>query len=143
MEQRMKDLAGSIETRNYGIKPRTDVRSLFDLFYVILSVAAMASVLCFYLWVRVQITTAGYEVQRLQSEEEALSRSAKNLIAEEQMLKDPGRIDTIARMELGMTPLRAYQVLPAGLPLEGNGSPVKVALARGNSGRTEKPSANN
>jgi cell division protein FtsL len=139
----MKDLAGSIETRNYGIRPRTDGRSLLDLLCIILSIAAMAAVLCFYLWVRLQITTIGYETQRLQNDEQALTRTAKNLIAEEQMLKDPGRIDTIARVDLGMMPLRPFQVMPAGISVEENASPVKVALARARAGGAEKPSANN
>jgi cell division protein FtsL len=143
MELSMKDLAGNIELRNYGIKPRTDGRSLFDLLCIILSIAAMAVVLCFYLWVRLQITTVGYESQRLASEGESLVRTAKNLIAEEQVLRDPGRIDAIARLELGMMPLRPFQVMPAGLSLEENASPVKVALARTRPSEAEKPSANN
>jgi len=104
----------------------------------------MATVLCFHLWIRLQIMNAGYETQRLQSEEESLTRTAKNLITEEQMLKDPGRIDAIARAELGMTPLRPFQmVVPAGISAEENASPVKVALARAGSSEAEKSSANN
>jgi cell division protein FtsL len=139
----MKDLAGSIETRNYGIRPCTDGRSLFELLYIIFSIAGMAAVLCFYLWVRLQITTVGYEAQRLQSEEASLARAEKNLVAEEQMLKDPGRIDLIARQELGMMPLRPFQVVPARLSREEHASPVKVALARAGSSEADKPSANN
>ena len=139
----MKDLAGNIESRNYGIKPRTDGRSLFDLLCIIVSIGALAGVLCFYLWVRLEITNTGYEAQRLRGERESLSRTAKNLITEEQMLRDPGRIDAIARMELGMLPLRPFQVMPAGLSVEQIASPVKVALARTRSSEAGKPSANN
>ena len=139
----MQDLAGNIESRNYGIKLRTDGRSLFDLLCIIVSIGALAGVLCFYLWVRLQITDMGYEAQRLRREQESLARTAKNLIAEEQVLKDPGRIDAIARLELGMLPLRPYQVVPAGLSVEDIASPVKVALAKTRSSEAEKPSANN
>ena len=125
----MTDLAEGIETRNYGIKPRTDGRSLCDLLFIVFSIAAMAGVLFGYIWVRIQIVNVGYESQRLQATEDSLLRIQKHLTLEEETLKDPGRIDTLARNELGMTPLRPYQVIPVGFRAEEPGAPIALAMA--------------
>ena len=141
----MTDLAGGIEGRNYGIQRRTDRRSLFDLLCIILSIAAMAGVVFSYISVRIQIINVGYESQQLQAAEDALLRTQKNLILEEETLKDPGRIDVIARNELGMAPLRPYQVIPAGFRAEESRAPLALAMA-GSSRRSNAPgksSANN
>lgn len=141
----MTDLAGSIETRNYGIKRRTDRRNLFDLLCITLSIAAMAGVLFGYIWVRIQIVNVGYESQRLQATEDALLRIQKNLVLEEETLKDPGRIDILARNELGMMPLRPYQVIPVGFRVEEPGTPIALAMAsssRRSSGPGKSPANN-
>jgi len=125
----MTDLAEGIETRNYGIERRTDRRNLTDLLCIIFSIAAMAGVLFGYIWVRMEIVNVGYESQQLQSTEDALLRIQKNLILEQETLKDPGRIDMLARNELGMMPLRPYQVIPAGLRAEESGAQISLAMA--------------
>ncbi len=125
----MDDLAGGMEKRNYAIKRRTDSRNLFDLLCIILSISAMAGVVFGYIWVRIQIVNVGYESERLKASEDALLRIQKNLILEEETLKDPGRIDMLARNELGMMPLRPYQVIPVGFRAEEPGSPIALALA--------------
>lgn len=60
----MNDLAGGIETRNYGINRRTDRRNLFELLCIMLSIAAMAGVVFCYIWVRIQIVNTGYGTWR-------------------------------------------------------------------------------
>ncbi len=85
----MVDLAGGIEARNYGIRRATDLRHLFELLHVILSAALIAGVLCVYSWTRSQIVNIGYQSHDLKVAEESLLRMEKNLILEEETLKNP------------------------------------------------------
>jgi cell division protein FtsL len=141
----MLDLAIGIEARNYGIRRNTDRHNLFDLLCIIMSISAAAGVLFFYISVRIQIINTGYEIQRLSSEEQLLVRTESNLVLEEETLKNPARIDTIARNELGMSPLHPGQIIPAGVRTEQPGAPVVAAInspyRRAN--EAGKPSANN
>lgn len=141
----MTDLAEGIETRNYAIERRTDRRNLSDLLCIIFSIAAVAGVLFGYIWVRIEIVNVGYESQRLQATEEALIRIQKNLALEEETLKDPGRIDMLARNELAMMVLRPSQVIPVGFRAEQPGAPITLAMAGSSrrSGTPGKPPANN
>jgi cell division protein FtsL len=107
----MMDWAEDIESRNYGIKRRTDRRNLADLLRIIGSLLMVGCVLLFYAWVRSQIVDIGYEEQRLQIQEKAALRDQANLILEEQTLKNPERIDGIARNELGMVRLNTNQLV--------------------------------
>jgi cell division protein FtsL len=109
----MTDWADGIETRNYGIKSEIDGSMLSELVRTIIPLAMIAGALLFYSWVRSQIVNTGYESQNLFAAEESLLRTQKRLILEEETLRNPERIDLIARNELGMTPLRPNQfILP-------------------------------
>ena len=108
----MTDLAGGIETRNYHIRRETDPHTLSQLLLTTLSLVMIAGALLFYSWVRSQIINIGYESQKLLMAEESLLRTRQNLILEEETLKNPERIDIIARNELGMIPLRPNQLIP-------------------------------
>ncbi len=114
----MIDWSGEFGNRNYGIKRRTDSKRLSELLWLISSLAVVAGTLCFYAWMRSQIIHVGYTSQQLQAQEESLLRDQKKLILEEQMLKTPERIETIARTELGMTRLRTTQLLTPQFPGE-------------------------
>ena len=60
-----------------------------------------------------RIIDTGYEIQDLFSQEESLLRTQRALILEEETLRNPERIDRIARDALGMAPLRpGYLILP-------------------------------
>jgi hypothetical protein len=107
----MTDWADGIETRNYGIKSEIDAGMMSELLRNIIPLAMIAGALLFYSWVRSQIVNTGYESQNLFVAEESLLRNQKGLILEEEMLRDPGRIDGIARNELGMIPLRPNQFI--------------------------------
>ena len=107
----MTDWADGIETRNYGIKNELDVSMLSELMRIIVALAMVACALLFYSWIRSQIINTGYESQSLFAEEESLMRTHERLVTEKEVLKNPGRIDTIARNELGMAPLRPYQII--------------------------------
>jgi cell division protein FtsL len=79
----------------------------------------IAGALLFYSWVRSEIVNTGYESQSLFTAEEDLLRTQKRLILEEETLRNPERIDMIARIDLGMTPLRPNQfILPQPQDLE-------------------------
>ena len=125
----MMDWAGSIQTRNYGIKRRTDERNLRELLSIILSVLALAAVFFFCSWVRSRIVELGYSEQNLRAEEESLLRTQRILVVEEANLQNPERIDSIARNDLGMTRVRTNQLLsPQFQDLE-LGGPTRLAMA--------------
>jgi cell division protein FtsL len=108
----MTDWAEGIETRNYGIKNELDAGMLSELMRVIIVLVIVAGALLFCSWVRSRIVNTGYESQRLFAEEESLLRTQKSLILEEETLRNPERIDAIARSELKMTRLRPSQLIP-------------------------------
>jgi cell division protein FtsL len=107
----MTDWADGIETRNYGIRSEVDMGTLSELMRTIIALAMVAGVLLFYSWVRSQIVNTGYESQNLFAEEESLLRTQKRLMLEEETLRNPERIDVIARNNLGMTPLHPGQLV--------------------------------
>jgi cell division protein FtsL len=107
----MRDWIGGIETKNYSIKSNLDTCMLSELMRAIVALVIVAGALLFYSWVRSQIVNTGYESQQLFAEKESLLRIQKQLILEEETMKSPERIDTIARNELHMTPLRPNQIL--------------------------------
>lgn len=107
----MTDWADGIETRNYGIKNEIDVDMLSELMRIIVALAMVAGALLFYSWIRNQIVNTGYESQNLFAVEESLLRAQKRLILEEETLRNPERIDIIARGDLGMTPLHPSQLI--------------------------------
>jgi cell division protein FtsL len=112
----MMDWAGDIEAKNYGIKRRTDRRNLVDLLRIVGPLLMVAGVLLFYAWVRSQAVDIGYEEQSLQAAEKAALRTQANYILEEQTLKNPQRIDGIARIELGMVLARTNQLVAPQIP---------------------------
>jgi cell division protein FtsL len=125
----MTDWADGIETRNYGVKCEIDASVLSELMRTIIALAMVAGVLLFYAWVRSQIVNTGYENQSLFAEEESLLRQQKRLILEEETLRNPERIDAIARNSLGMTLLRPNQlVIPQIQDVERN-VPNAMAMA--------------
>lgn len=107
----MTDWADGIEARNYGIKDEIDVHLLSELMRIIVGLAMIAGALLFYSWIRNQIVNTGYESQNLFAAEESLLRTQKRLALEEETLRNPERIDIIARNDLGMTPLRPRQLI--------------------------------
>jgi cell division protein FtsL len=113
LEIQMTDWADGIETRNFGIKREIDGNIFSELMRTIIPLVMIAGALLFYSWIRSQIVHIGYESQSLVAKEEALLRTEEKLRLEEGTLSDPERIDLIARIDLGMTPLRPNQfILP-------------------------------
>jgi cell division protein FtsL len=133
----MTDWAQGIETRNYGIKNELDAGMLSDLMRVIIALVMVAGALLFYSWVRSQIVNTGYESQRLLTEEDLLLRAQKSLILEEQTLRNPERIDTIARNELKMLPLRPNQLILPQIDVERSASNI-VAMVDSEAANAQK-----
>lgn len=125
----MIDWAEETADRNYGIGRKTDRRCVSELLKIILSLVAVSAALLFCSWVRSQIISIGYESQKLLAVEESLLRDQKGLILEEETLKNPERIDSIARNQLGLTPLHPNQLIPAAFQDLGFGGAGTLAMA--------------
>jgi len=125
----MMDWAGGIESRNYGIKRRTDRRNLVDLLTITLSVLLVGGVLLFYAWTRSRIVDMGYEGQSLEAQERSILRTQNNLILEEETLKNPARIDSIARNDLGMVLVRTNQLVAPQLQDAPASGSTDIAMA--------------
>ena len=126
----MVDWAQERAISNNGITPKTDSRSLRQLLWITLAPIMLAAVFVALLWERSQLVSIGYETQRLMEGEETLLRVQKSLILEEETLKDPERIDAVARGILGMAPLRPRQVLAAAMTDADLNTRATLAMAR-------------
>ncbi|MBN1569289.1 MAG: cell division protein FtsL [Acidobacteria bacterium] len=137
----MTDWADGIETRNYGIKNEINTHILPELMGIIITLAMVAAALLFYSWIRNQIVNTGYESQNLFAVEESLSRTQEKLILEEEVLRNPERIDIIARNDLGMAPLHPGQlILPQIRDIE-NGIRNEMAMAESRPGHLKRAAA--
>jgi cell division protein FtsL len=134
----MTDWAEGIEIRNYGIKGGIDISMLSEFFKAALALALIAGSLLFYSWIQNQIVSMGYQSQNLFMQEELLRRLQKRLILEEETLRNPGRINFIARRDLGMRPLRPEQLLPTPRRAGGIRSSEAIAMAEPGSGVLKK-----
>ncbi|HTY60695.1 MAG TPA: cell division protein FtsL [Acidobacteriota bacterium] len=137
----MTDWAQGIETRNYGIKNELDVDMLSELMRIIIALAVVAGALLFYSWIRSQIVNTGYESQSLFAEEETLLRTHQRLLLDNEVLKNPERIETIARNELGMVPLRPSQILMPGIPDLERGTSNEMAMSDAKTVSLKRPVA--
>ena len=110
------DWSADVETRNYKISRCTDRRNLMDLLASILCILMIAGALVVSLSIRSRIYNLGFQVETLKEQEKNLLSHQNKLIIEEETLKRPQNIERLARMELGMEPLRPNQILPTTLP---------------------------
>jgi len=114
---------------------------LSDLMRIIIALAMVAGALLFYSWIRNQIVNTGYESQNLFAVEESLLRTQERLILEEEILRNPERIDIIARNDLGMAPLHPSQlILPQILDME-HSIPNEMAMADSKAANLKRPGA--
>lgn len=137
----MTDWADGIESRNYGIRNEIDVHMLSELVGIIVALAMVAGSLLFYSWTRHQIVNTGYESQNLFAVEESLLRTQGRLILEEAVLSDPGRIDLIARTELGMAPLHPRQLIFSQIPDAEHRRSDAMAMADSKAGNSRRAGA--
>jgi len=80
-------------------------------------------------WQTFECMQYGYRIERLQAEKQQKWEANRKLRLEEAALGDPVRIETIARVQLGMTnPTTGQRILIE--PAPGSGEPSVVARAR-------------
>jgi cell division protein FtsL len=141
----MVDWAGRIEARNYKIRRESDSPHMKELLRIILSLVMVSGVLFYYSWVRSHIVSIGYESQNLKAAENTLLRTQKSLILEEETLKNPERIDRIARGDLNLVPLHPNQLIPLQIQdVESSAAGALVLAAPPPaSGEFKNPSASN
>jgi cell division protein FtsL len=132
----MKDWSEGIETRNYGIKDGANTGVLFEFLRTMTMISLIAGASLFFSWVRSQIINTGYESQKLFTQEESLLRIQKKLILEEETLRNPERIDMIARTELNMAPLLPNQMIMTSLRNEAAGNVMAMANPEAANART-------
>ena len=122
----MTDWAVGMESRNHDITRALAGWYLPEILRQVSFLAAVAGILVFYLSVRGQIIQAGYQNQQLVAEEKILVRESGHLILEEQTLKNPARIDAMAR-DLGLIYVQANQRI--SIPTRDTGAAGSYLLA--------------
>ena len=90
------------------------------------SVAGLFLLLMFYAWQHFSALEFGYQIEAQKSERDRLVEVNRALVLEEAGLRDPGRIDVMAR-QLGLESPRPGQVVR--LDAEASGSPEIAQLA--------------
>ena len=98
----MLDFADGIESKNYGLKKTSDLLTLWDSLKILLPLAVIACALSFHIWVRSKSIQVGYQNQQLISQEAGMLNDQKQLILEEQTIKDPKSLEILALGELNM-----------------------------------------
>jgi cell division protein FtsL len=98
------------------------------------SVAALFLVMMFYAWQHFSSIEYGYRIEAQKSERERLVEVNRTLKLEAASLRDPGRIDTLAR-QMGLESPQPGQVIrldadDAGAPVIAQASPVVVIAAQ-------------
>lgn len=134
----MTDWADSIELRNNGIKCVIDARMVSDLRRTIISICLIAGALLFYSWTRGQAIEIGYQGQKLSELEKSQLEIQKQLIAEEETLKDPRRIELIATRDLDMVKLSPSQMILPPLDRTDQNIPESLAMAGPDSDSLQK-----
>ena len=127
----MLDFADGIESKNYGLKKTSDLSTLWDSLKILLPLAVIACALSFHIWVRSKSIQVGYQNQQLINQERDLSNDQKQLILEEQTIKDPKSLEIIALGELNMIIPPADRIIISTPPQEQNMGDSE-ALALGN-----------
>ena len=124
----MLDLAAGIEARNYGLGRSNGWRTVLESAPIILPLLGIMSVLSFHIWVRSQSIHIGYQSQQLSTQEEDLLQIQRQLILEEQTLKNPAWLEATARKNLGMILLKPNQIISPPIENWDTGSPRTFKL---------------
>ncbi len=131
MEYIMLDFAAGIEAKNYGLRKTSDLRTLLDSLKILFPLVMIAGALSFHIWIRSQKIQVGYENQQLIHQEEGLLNLQKELILEEQTLKDPKTLEIVALGDLDMIVPPADRIILSHAPEEWDLTSSE-ALALGN-----------
>jgi len=82
-----------------------------NLLPVLAFISLLLMVSLFFVWSRVQVTSLEYEMSKLQSKLRGLRQEASNLSLEAASLRDPERIERVARKELNLRLPSSEQVI--------------------------------
>ena len=74
-------------------------------------ISLLLMVSLFFVWSRVQVTSLEYEMSKLESKLRGLRQEASNLSLEAASLRDPERIERVARKELNLRLPSSEQVI--------------------------------
>ncbi|HKJ28827.1 MAG: cell division protein FtsL [Desulfuromonadales bacterium] len=74
-------------------------------------ISLLLMVSLFFVWSRVQVTSLEYEMSQLESKLRGLRQEASNLSLEAASLRDPERIERVARKELNLRLPSSEQVI--------------------------------
>jgi cell division protein FtsL len=82
-----------------------------NLLPVLAFISLLLMVSLFFVWSRVQVTSLEYEMSKLESKLRGLRQEASNLSLEAASLRDPERIERVARKELNLRLPSSEQVI--------------------------------
>ena len=103
---------------------------LGQLLPVTLLATAFAAVGIIHVTARVMVVDAGYRLSKLEQDNRALVRDNDNLKLELATLKSPGRLEKIAREQLGMAPPAQGVVVSLSKSRARSVAPSRPSLAR-------------
>ena len=93
------------------VRTRRDVKDMSFLYFsVLISVAAVLIIFAF-MWSRLMVVNAGYEISRANSSRASLMEQNKRLRLDFLRLKSPERIEKIATGELGLMNPKSEQIV--------------------------------
>ncbi len=127
----MLDFAAGLETKNYGLKKTTDLRSLLESVWIVMPLAVIAGAFYFHVWVHSQNINIGYRSQQLSVQADRLKQIQQQLILEEQTLKDPALLEALACENLGLVLLQPGQIISPPLKIRDNSTNDSLALKSG------------
>jgi len=140
----MLDFAAGIESKNYGLRKTSDLRTLLDSLKILFPLVMIAGALSFHIWICSQNIQVGYQNQQLNDQEADLIDTQKQLILEEQTRKDPKTLETLAMGELGMIMPPADRIILSTTPEEWDlGNSEALALGNLSTPEMKAPSAFN
>ena len=140
----MLDFAAGIESKNYGLRKTSDLRTLLDSLKILLPLVMIAGALSFRIWIFSQNIQIGYQSHQLTYQTEDLNKTHKQLILEEQTLKDLGRLETIALGEMGMIIPPANRIIMSPPPEDWDlGNSEALAMRTLSTPEMQAPSAFN
>lgn len=125
-------------------KPRKGAATTAGVLTQVLPLALLAlafvGVGVFHVTARVMVVDAGYRLSRLEGEQRRLLRENDTLKLELAMLKSPGRLEAVAREDLGMAPPSPGQVItPRGAPRQARAAPSELLANQKRPARAANP----
>jgi cell division protein FtsL len=140
----MLDFAAGIESKNYGLRKTSDLRTLLDSLKILFPLVTIAGALSFHIWICSQNIQIGYQNHQLNEKEEELINARNQLILEEQTLKDLKTLETLALGKMGMIIPPADRIILSTTPEEWDlGNSEALALGNLSTSEMKAPSAFN